>query len=348
LLETGLPLFARETFFQWQYSPFTAGWQFIGPDSLDVVWAWGGQWQWGLLAVLLTNVVVTAVLLWRASRPPTQPSHRSLLPVALLAGATALVSQLLYAHQITPPGVKMAASTLNVYLRSGDAVITNEPETTMSFAEQYRATAPVLGLNNGGYPLPDDVAQRLNNVISAHNHIWWLPNWLPPAESAIEQTLQAGMVQVRQFEFGAQRLVLFARPADGPPQPINQTFNQTITLTKARLPEQITAGSPLALELQWQASAIPDADYHVFVHLVNEAGQTVAQSDGQPAQWQRPTTTWQVGEEIIDPHGLWLPEDVVANTLIVRVGLYNPTTGERLRLVGEADAVEISLSVEAE
>ena len=68
LLETGLPLFARETFFQWQYSPLIRAWRYVGSDTLDLAWAWRSQINWNLLAVLATNVIVTAANLWQASR----------------------------------------------------------------------------------------------------------------------------------------------------------------------------------------------------------------------------------------------------------------------------------------
>src|SRR5690606_14682357 len=46
------------------------------------------------------------------------------------------------------------------------------------------------------------------------------------------------------------------------------------------------------LNLVWQGMAEMGVSYHIFVHLLDEGGQLVAQADGQPAGWARPTTGW--------------------------------------------------------
>lgn len=90
----------------------------------------------------------------------------------------------------------------------------------------------------------------------------------------------------------------------------------------------------------WRAESTFLSSYRVFVHLVDEAGQIIAQSDGEPASWTRPTTGWVPGEYILDTHTLRLPEDMPAGELVLRVGLYDPATGQRLQTAA-ADYVEI-------
>ena len=46
------------------------------------------------------------------------------------------------------------------------------------------------------------------------------------------------------------------------------------------------------LTLFWQAQAPPGADYNVFVHLMDENGWIVAQTDSAPAGGLRPTSGW--------------------------------------------------------
>jgi hypothetical protein len=94
------------------------------------------------------------------------------------------------------------------------------------------------------------------------------------------------------------------------------------------------------LTLVWQAvSQIPE-NYHVFVHVVDTAGSIITQSDGIPARWQRPTTTWANQEYILDIHTLDLPED--QGGLWLRIGLYQVETGIRLQS-GVREFVEIKL-----
>ena len=99
--------------------------------------------------------------------------------------------------------------------------------------------------------------------------------------------------------------------------------------------------SPISLTLAWQAVAEIPAGYRVFVHLVDESGQIIAQSDGDPANWSRPTTGWMPGEYILDSHQL-TPDSSSETLLNLRVGLYDPNTGERLR-TETADFLTISL-----
>lgn len=89
--------------------------------------------------------------------------------------------------------------------------------------------------------------------------------------------------------------------------------------------------SSLTLTLVWQAVAETATSYHVFVHLVDGDGRLLAQSDGEPAIWGRPTTGWMPGEYISDPHQISLLPDPHLGHLTLRVGLYDPSSGQRLQ-----------------
>ncbi|HSM55689.1 MAG TPA: hypothetical protein VK879_05990, partial [Candidatus Sulfomarinibacteraceae bacterium] len=91
----------------------------------------------------------------------------------------------------------------------------------------------------------------------------------------------------------------------------------------------------LIVTLVWQGLAEMETGYQVFVHLVDGAGQLVAQSDAEPAQWTRPTTGWAPGEYVVDEHPLALPGGALPADAHLRVGLFDPETGERLLVDGE-------------
>ncbi len=99
---------------------------------------------------------------------------------------------------------------------------------------------------------------------------------------------------------------------------------------------------PCTLPFVWRADATPATGYHVFVHLVDETGAILAQSDAVPANWTRPTTGWLPGEYVVDEHILTLPAELPAGELSLRVGLYDPDSGARL-LTGPADYATIPL-----
>ncbi len=93
---------------------------------------------------------------------------------------------------------------------------------------------------------------------------------------------------------------------------------------------QAQPGGEILLALHWESLRAVAQDFNVFVHLLNAQGETVTQRDGQPVLWQRPTSTWQPGEEIVDRYGLLLAPDLPVGQYTISVGLYDPATGVRL------------------
>ncbi len=107
------------------------------------------------------------------------------------------------------------------------------------------------------------------------------------------------------------------------------TFANQITLVGYAIEE------PGTIDLVWQTAVAIPTSYHVFVHYVNDDGEIVAQSDGEPAGWTRPFTGWLPGEYVVDRHTIALPDSAANGSLVIRVGLYNPDTRERLLVNGE-------------
>jgi hypothetical protein len=91
---------------------------------------------------------------------------------------------------------------------------------------------------------------------------------------------------------------------------------------------------PLTIKLIWQGKSEMPVSYRVFIHLVDEQGHLLAQSDAEPAGWLRPTTGWAPGEYIVDEHQLLIPAGLLENRLSINVGMYDAQTGERLPVNG--------------
>ncbi|MGD1996192.1 MAG: glycosyltransferase family 39 protein [Anaerolineae bacterium] len=85
------------------------------------------------------------------------------------------------------------------------------------------------------------------------------------------------------------------------------------------------------LELVWEATSQVDADYTVFVHLL-DGTTTVAQADGDPAEGYYPTSMWRIGDQVVDLHTL-VPPGEPSEEPNLRVGLYLRSTLERLAVV---------------
>lgn len=102
--------------------------------------------------------------------------------------------------------------------------------------------------------------------------------------------------------------------------------------------EELVPGEPWTVTLYWRSEAETTTSYKVFVHLLDEEGRVVAQSDTIPASWLRPTTGWLPPEVIEDTHVLHVPQGVSAHGLHGVVGLYEPHTGMRATTPeGESD-----------
>jgi hypothetical protein len=114
-------------------------------------------------------------------------------------------------------------------------------------------------------------------------------------------------------------------------EPIQAAFAGGIHLIGSEV-EQVGAGETMAVTLFWQSVEAVDEDYVVFVHLLDEAGQLVANHDGPPAGGRFPTASWRPGMTVPDVHTLTLPPDLTPGTFELRAGLYDPQSGERLAL----------------
>lgn len=97
-----------------------------------------------------------------------------------------------------------------------------------------------------------------------------------------------------------------------------------------------SSADQLLLTLYWQAETVQPANYQVFIHLTNAAGEIIAQHDAAPVAGARPTRTWLPGEIIADAHSLVPPAD----DYTLWVGLYNPVDGARLAVT--ADGLPVS------
>jgi 4-amino-4-deoxy-L-arabinose transferase-like glycosyltransferase len=93
---------------------------------------------------------------------------------------------------------------------------------------------------------------------------------------------------------------------------------------------EASPGSDLVVTLHWHALETPGRAYHAFVHLLDDAGAIITQTDGPPGEGQLPTRGWLPGETLLDPHSLTLPADLPLGTYRLGVGLYDPATGVRL------------------
>lgn len=102
--------------------------------------------------------------------------------------------------------------------------------------------------------------------------------------------------------------------------------------------DAVRPSGTLSTTLHWRSIARMATSYHVTVQLVpagpdgvEPAGAPVAQHDGTPAAGVRPTSGWQPGEVVSDPHTLDLPADLTAGDYLLIAALYDPDDPTRPR-----------------
>jgi hypothetical protein len=96
----------------------------------------------------------------------------------------------------------------------------------------------------------------------------------------------------------------------------------------------------LFLDLYWRSEGWMDTDFKIFVHVADPVtGIPSAQSDIMPHYGAYPTTWWWPGEGVHERISLPL-DPLPAGSYDIVVGVYEPTTGERLSLVNsQGDAI---------
>jgi 4-amino-4-deoxy-L-arabinose transferase-like glycosyltransferase len=93
----------------------------------------------------------------------------------------------------------------------------------------------------------------------------------------------------------------------------------------------------------WDVRARPEADYLVFMHVLDAQGNRVAQIAVPPGGDSLPPTgAWQPGEQFGVPLPLDLPAGLPAGDYQVVLGLFDPVTGERLPLTAGPAADQTS------
>lgn len=133
--------------------------------------------------------------------------------------------------------------------------------------------------------------------------------------------------------FGAlERHPFVMGPEDPTLIPIGAAFEGGVELVAGRALDDVQPGTPLRLAFDWRVTEPVDDALVMFAHLVH-GDRLVAQRDAVPGNGLFPVESWQRGELVRDQFALQLPRELAAGTYEVRVGIYSPTSGQRLNVV---------------
>ncbi len=130
-------------------------------------------------------------------------------------------------------------------------------------------------------------------------------------------------------------------------QPVGAQFGEAITLVGYDLSaEQVMAGETISVTLVWRAERSLDTDYTAFLHLIDQDGGLISQSDHPPIDGAYPTSFWRAQEIVRDPHILTTDASVPPGDYSLVTGMYNSRTRDRLPIQTEDGETKSSLQIQ--
>jgi hypothetical protein len=127
------------------------------------------------------------------------------------------------------------------------------------------------------------------------------------------------------------------------------TFAHGLDLLAVELGAQPWQPGEQAITLVWRPTAPLPASYTMFVHLLDPAGNLIAQRDQPPLQGFYPSDRWLPDAPFQETVTLTLPANALPGDYRLRVGWYDPARGQRLSRVAPApgDAFDAPVRVGA-
>ncbi len=231
--------------------------------------------------------------------------------------------------------------------RAGDAVLLDAANQWEVFTYYYPDGPNV-------YPLPRQrpleqaaVETELADIAAKHPRLfvlYWGDAEADP-QHVIEGWLNAHTYKAAEQWVNSIRFATYAVPAtlsNVPAVKSGALFGEHITLDGYTLSTpQVQPGDILQLDLFWHTDAPLSERYKVFVHIVDQNGRLVAQTDREPGGGQQPTTNWVTNGPIVDRYGVLIPEDTLPGSYKVEIGLYN-FDDRRLPIAAGEDALAVA------
>lgn len=97
---------------------------------------------------------------------------------------------------------------------------------------------------------------------------------------------------------------------------------------------QARPGGSLQLTLHWHALTRPAGRYKIFTHFVDLRGKLHGQRDVEPGDGTLPTNGWAPGEYVTTTLTIPIAADAPPGRYILRLGLYDPVSGQRVEVFG--------------
>jgi hypothetical protein len=345
---------------------------FSGTQPLDFAWIqWREQGMWALApAGLLLSLLLLGLAGAGLSLIGRRPSRAGPVGGGLALATVLICSLLLVVYRqgdarFDPYGVDRFLKPMTTALSDvkcdsagplakaecDDVLLVPDPNLTDYFLSRLRAPLPWYALD----PRPVD-EELLRRVLDRYGVIWLARDRNAETDDAEdrrgwERYLTEHAYKVDEQKFGDwARLLRFSAAGRSveeaaPGQELGEMVLQRLHLgiegeAASALPAdplddgkvQARVGDTLQVGLEWLAAQAPDANYSVFVQLLDSASQVKAQRDRWPGDGLYPTGSLNTGQAVVD--NLALPLDVPPGQYRLIAGLYRNDVEGLPRLTG--------------
>jgi len=201
-------------------------------------------------------------------------------------------------------------------------------------------------LRDEGWPWGSPTSTWTLEDVWPDGHQLAIPESAPPGYYAIE----VAFYNPADLDLFGEAAVVGYLAVGGPDFSLTESaplarFDSDIALLQAKLPEgSLQPGDQASVRLVWRSEQGPDADYTIFVHLLDTNGNLVAQVDTPPLGGFYPTSAWLPGIPVVDELDLILPADLPTGRYQINAGMYDPLDQQRLTATLGSQASGLSVN----
>jgi hypothetical protein len=314
-----------------------------------------------LLAGLVVEVGVSYLGQWKPTSMLAGKEHWTSVGLGIAAVASVgivgrgEISNLFYA---TPPAYEQALYFVKHHWQPGDVILIHFPAAsgmylgrTDYFASDVESQTKLL--DRGGVVVDKwwgapwiERGRQLQDLLQEQARVWFVADeehYKPFFRGDWHFVEQQGM----KLAWAQDNALVYVSGKPGIPLPDKPEHELNANLSDVVSLQGYTSaitGSTYRVFLFWKVQSPPPFDFTQFVHIRNQAGETVAQADFQPLRGEYPARYWRPGEVVVDVVDIPIPAGMAAGEYRVLAGLYRWDTLERLPVTNDTtgeNAVEL-------
>lgn len=267
--------------------------------------SWFGQRQW--LALIAASVAGSLLLI-------------------LMAGNLYALQGFYTNPTFYKPDFRATVERIESFGKPGDVVVVDGPDPNLVFLHYYDRDYPVHDLRFLLQANEAEVDRTLTEITANATRVWEVLYFHEPWR--VQAWLARHAWTAPPTDHNGIRLTLYGLPDPTlAEQRVDLPVGPALLLTKVMLPAApIPAGELIRVSTYWQVMA-PPPDYKFSLRLQAMDGQVLLAQDYAPHNWFTPTTTWPVGQEMVERRAFHLPADFAPGTYQITLRLYEPATG---------------------